>query len=72
MAEIISFTDKKNCNIDPKKVISDALEESFESVVIMGVTKDGEHYFASSSGDFGHINLMLDRMKAGLLDMENI
>lgn len=48
-------------DIPPEKILRKALERGLESVVIVGVTKDGDEYFASSTPDGGEAIYWLQR-----------
>jgi hypothetical protein len=71
---------KKNSNVvtlpvittlplDPNRVLRRALEAGMTEVVIIGYTKDGEEYFASSVGDGGSVVWHLERAKHKLIKM---
>ena len=51
----------------PADRILEAAKETVEGVVIMGYTKDGEEYFASSYADGGIVLWLLERLKAQLI-----
>lgn len=53
MGDVISAGIVTKLAIDPKKVTSAADATEFKRVIIIGVTTDGEWYFASSEGDAG-------------------
>lgn len=48
-------------DLPPERVLARALEVDLESVVIVGQTKDGEEYFASSLADGGTVIYHLQR-----------
>ena len=49
-------------NIDPKRVVIGALNEPLDKVIVCGVLKNGEGYYASSVAYFSETTLMLQRM----------
>lgn len=51
----------------PADRILEAAKETVEGVVIMGYTKDGEEYFASSYADGGIVLWLMERLKAQLI-----
>jgi len=69
MTNVIPFTGITKLDLDPDMVI-EQIKGKLEGVVIMGYTKDGEEYFASSYADGGNVLWLLERMKLQLLSME--
>jgi hypothetical protein len=55
-------------NLDPERVLA-AAQGKLESVVIVGYTKDGDEYFASSIADGADVVWMLERAKIKLLSV---
>jgi hypothetical protein len=53
--------------IDPGIICEAARDYKLDEVVIVGV-KDGEPYYASSTGDTGAMLLMIERFKARLIE----
>lgn len=53
--------------IPPERVLNGALEVEFEDVIVIGFTKTGDGYFASSSADGGDVVWQLERAKLKLL-----
>lgn len=54
---------------DPKRVLAAASELSFDRVVIIGRTEDGEEYFASSDPDGGTILWDMERVRHALMQI---
>jgi hypothetical protein len=48
-------------DLPPQKVLNYALEHDLDSIVIVGYTKDGEEYFASSVADGAQAMYLLQR-----------
>jgi hypothetical protein len=48
-------------DLPPEKVLNYALEHDLDSIVIVGYTKDGEEYFASSVADGAQAMYLLQR-----------
>ena len=67
-AEIILFPGITSLNLNPDRLLI-AAQEQLERVVILGVTKDGDEYFASSVADGGDVVWMLERAKYKLMKM---
>lgn len=67
MAEVHYLNDT-SADILPEKIIEGALNEEFASVVVVGWTKEGEFYHASSSMDVAEILLLLELNKKHILD----
>lgn len=53
-------------DIPPDRILS-AAQGELETVVLMGYTHDGDHYFASSTGDKKTILWLAENMASGLL-----
>jgi len=68
-AKVIDFTGVSKLDWNPDRVLEAAIG-GLESVVVIGYTKDGEEYFASSIADGGTTNWLLDRCKRKLLDID--
>ena len=49
-------------NIDPKRVVIGAINEPLDKVIVCGILKDGEGYFASSVHEVSDVTHMLQRM----------
>ena len=48
-------------DLPPEKVLSRAIDKDLESVVVVGITKDGDEFFASSMSDGGTAIYWLQR-----------
>ena len=68
---VVDFTGVTRLNADPDRVIRSAIGEC-DRVVILGYTKDGGEYFASSVADGGTIIWLLERLKKKLLEAPEI
>jgi coenzyme F420-reducing hydrogenase delta subunit len=66
-AEIINLPCITRLDIDPQRVLTAALEAGLEGVFVMGYTKEGEVYFASSYADGGTVMWLMELAKARLL-----
>ena len=65
---VIPFNGITSLDIDPDMVLDEA--KGLESVIVIGYTKDGEEYFASSVADGGEVLWQLERSKLKLLTIE--
>ena len=66
-AKIIPFNGITKLDLPPERILQGAIDEGLEGVIVIGYTKDGEEYAASSYADGGTVNWLLDRTKAKLL-----
>lgn len=67
MGDVINFHNPESrLNIDPDKILKSALDK-LTDVVICGVDKEGNEYFASSVADGGDILWYLERCKYKLM-----
>jgi hypothetical protein len=60
-ADIVDFTGHSRLDHPPEKILSWAQEADLESVVVVGYTKDGDEYFASSKADAAQVVWHLQR-----------
>lgn len=67
MGEVVNLPCITTHNLSPERVLSAALEADLEGVVVLGYTKDGEAYFASSYADGGSVMWLMELMKRELL-----
>lgn len=68
MSKVIPFTGVTKLDMPADQVLESAMGE-MEGVVIMGWTKDGKEYFASSYADGGTVLWLAERMKKMLLEV---
>lgn len=66
MAEIIRFPGITSLDLNPDDVLSECMGELAE-VVIVGVDKDGDRFFASSQANGGEVLWHLERAKFALM-----
>lgn len=69
MGDVVNLPCITRLDIPSERVIEALDETEFESVVIVGHTKDGDEYFASSLADGGDTLWLLERAKLKLLRM---
>lgn len=70
MGEVVDAGIITTLDIPPKRIIEGAVNADLETVIILGYDKDGEEYFASSTGTTGTILLLMERFKLQLLSDE--
>ena len=58
MAEIFNFTGETKADIPVENVLEGAKDLSV--CIVLGYTKDGQQYFASSIGSIAECNLLVD------------
>lgn len=68
MANIINLPVITTLDLPPDRLLESAVDK-LGDVVIIGHTKDGEFYFASSKSDGGCVIWLLELAKKKLLDM---
>lgn len=66
MSKIIPFTGVTKLDLNPD-VILENTKGKLEGFVILGYTKDGDEYFASTYADGGTVLWLTERMKKKLL-----
>lgn len=68
MAEIVRFPGITYLDTDPDRALEAAIGK-LDGVVIVGFTKDGDEYFASSYADGGNTLWLLERFKKMLMEV---
>lgn len=68
MGEIVKFSGITTLDLPADRVLEEAIG-CLDQVVVVGFTKDGDEYFASSTADGGDTLWMLERAKKRLLDV---
>jgi hypothetical protein len=66
-AKVIRFPGITRLDLPPEQVLDAAREAGLESAVIIGFTKEGEEYFASSLADGADVLWLIERAKLKLL-----
>lgn len=66
--EIVNWSGITRLDMPPDRIL-EAAKDKLEGVVILGFTKDGDEYFASSYADGGEMLWLLERAKKALLSM---
>lgn len=66
MGNVVNFTGVTKLDLPPDRMLESAVGK-LEGVVLLGYTKDGEEYFASSYADGGDMLWLLERAKKALL-----
>jgi hypothetical protein len=68
MGDVIELDCITTLPIPPEKVLQAALDHGLQEVVVIGYTKDGDYYLASSEPDGGRIIWLLELAKKKLLE----
>jgi coenzyme F420-reducing hydrogenase delta subunit len=69
MSNVIRFNGVTRLNVEPDIVLEAAIG-ALDGVVVLGYSKDGEEYFASSYADGGDVLWLLERLKKQLLEVQ--
>lgn len=67
---IVKFDGETVLDVTPESVLEGAIEEGLSDVLIVGHTKDGDFYLASSVADSGALMWSLEKAKHQLLHAE--
>lgn len=66
-AKIIPFGGITKMDLPPERLLQKAIDAGLEGVVILGFTKDGEEYMASSYADGATVVWLAERLKHRLI-----
>lgn len=64
---VISFRGISSLDLNPNRVLQEAINDDLQYVVIMGFRKDGSEYFKTSVADGGDVLWIMERSKLKLL-----
>lgn len=67
---ILNFTGITKLDLPVDRILEQA-KDQLEGVVIIGYTKEGEEYFASTYADGGTVLWLLERCKLNLMDIDD-
>jgi hypothetical protein len=67
MSNVVDLPVITSLPIDTKRILAKAAEREFERVIVIGVTKEGDEYFASSDPDGGTILWDMERVRHALM-----
>lgn len=67
MGSVVTFRGITKLDLPPDRILEDAIGK-LEGVVILGYTKEGDEFFASSYADGGNVLWLLERLKKQLLE----
>jgi len=70
MGKVLAFSGVTRLNM-PVDAVLDGAKGCLEGVVVIGYTKDGEEYFASTYADGGEVLWLIERCKRALLNTED-
>lgn len=66
MGEVVLLDQITSLDLPADRVLETAIEQELESVVVIGYTKEGQEYFASSIADAADCCWLVDRFKRAL------
>jgi hypothetical protein len=69
MGDVVTFSGITKLDLPPDRILQDAVGK-LEGVVILGYTKEGDEFFASSYADGGNVLWLLERLKKQLLETD--
>lgn len=67
MGEVVPIGCVTRLDLPPDRIL-DAAKDELESVILIGYTKGGEEYFASSIADGGDVLWLLEKCKQALFE----
>lgn len=70
MGKLVYLNGLTKLDLTANRVLNAAIDEELEGVVIMGYSKDGGEYFASSYADGGTCLWLIERLKRQLINMD--
>ena len=70
MGEIVILNTITRLDLPPERILDAAKKADLESVVIIGYTKEGEYYGASSLADGGDVLWLMEITRDRLLNWE--
>lgn len=69
MGDVVILPVLTRLDIPAERVIGMAQAAELANVVVLGYTKDGNEYFASSYADGGNVLWLMERLKKQLLEI---
>lgn len=67
MADVVNFTGITTLSLTAERVLQSAMDAALSEVIVIGVTEDGDEYFASSNADGGFVVWHMERAKHKLM-----
>lgn len=67
MTNVVHFTGVTSLDTTAENVLTGALEADLSEAIVIGRTKDGLHFFASTSADGGDVLWLIEQAKVRLL-----
>ena len=71
MGEVVILNTITKLDIPPERILDAAKKADLESVVILGYTKEGKYYGASSLADGGDVLWLMEITRDKLLNWDN-
>lgn len=72
MGEVVHYLFNPKADIPPEQILEAAIDKELETVIVIGMRKDGSDYFASSIAHSGSMLFMLERLKKDLLENSHL
>lgn len=66
---VIQFCGTTTVDIEAEKVLDGALNHGLDSVLVLGMDRDGEFYAASTTSDPQHLLWLMEKMRFILMDV---
>ena len=70
MGDLINLDIITTQDVDPNRVLSEAIKNDVDSLIVVGYDKSGAFYFASSKANDTEVLWMLEKAKLTLLNSE--
>lgn len=67
MAKILDFTGETTVDLPAKTVLEGAIKQDLDIVLVIGVCKDGQHYYAGSTSSAGEMLLLVEIFKSKVI-----
>lgn len=66
-AQVIEYPGATTLDLDPDRVLEGAKAVDFDDVLVIGLDADSKLYMAGSTGDIGHMLLIVEMAKARIM-----
>lgn len=68
---VVNFTGDTKLDLPADRILQSAIEADLDVAIIVGFTKDGQFYFASSVADLMPVHWYLSQAQKKLLEMDD-
>lgn len=69
MGDVVELQTVTSLDLPPERILNGAIAKDLESAIVIGITKDGELYFASSIADGADTLWWMEIAKKRLLEI---